>query len=210
MSIHPSRATLGSCFALLLASLMPLPSFAQIGNPAGMSPGIAESEPGTPAAGQLNTTDRLFVKLVGMGNAGEIELGKLADARAGHAGVKAFGRMVVQDHTSTANKLAGLAKQAGVAMPNEPDPEQKATRTRLEGLRGAAFDAAYLQSQLVDHQKTAQLLQWEIGAGQEASLQRLAVDALPIVLEHLQQVQALIAETSGTSLQGLAAVRGTR
>jgi putative membrane protein len=111
---------------------------------------------------------------------------------------------MAQDHSATATKLSAAAKPAGIPVPTAPGPDQKATRASLEGLQGAAFDAVYLQAQLIEHQKTVQLLEWEIGSGQEASLQRLAMETLPVVLDHLAMVQALIAETRGTVPQGLA------
>jgi putative membrane protein len=45
---------------------------------------------------------------------------------------------------------------------------------------------------LVEHQKTVQLLQWHMGAGQVAPLQQLAAQTLPTVLEHLAHVRQLI------------------
>jgi len=193
-----------NALAVLLPSLVAVPAMGQIGNPGGLDPATTESAPGTPAAGQANAADKLFVKLVGMGNAGEVDLGKLADANGSHAGVKAFARRMAQDHSATATKLSAAAKPAGIPVPTAPGPDQKATRASLEGLQGAAFDAVYLQAQLIEHQKTVQLLEWEIGSGQEASLQRLAMETLPVVLDHLAMVQALIAETRGTAPQGLA------
>ena len=67
--------------------------------------------------GQANATDKLFVKLVGMGNAGEVDLGTLAEANGSHAGVKAFGRRMAQDHSATATKLSTAAKPAGIPVP---------------------------------------------------------------------------------------------
>ncbi|NMG37015.1 DUF4142 domain-containing protein, partial [Azoarcus sp. TTM-91] len=89
--------------------------------------------------------------------------------------------------------------------PAMPQPDQVEAKKRLESLSGTAFNTEYLAVQLADHQKTAHLLEWEINAGQDPAVQQLAKDALPVVLEHLRQVQALIAETSGAPPQGLAA-----
>jgi putative membrane protein len=191
--------------ALSLALLSPA-AHAQFGNPAGMTPNHVEAQPGVPAPGQPNITDRLFVKLISMGNAGEIELGKLAQGRAGASSVKGFAQKMAQDHTSSGNRLAAVAKQLNLPVPAQPDPDQAATRRRLEGLQGAAFDAAYLQAQLVDHQKTIQLLQWEISNGQEAALQAFAKDTLPVVTEHLRMTQDLLSEVTATGPQGLGAV----
>ncbi|PAP99788.1 hypothetical protein CIT25_23255 [Mesorhizobium mediterraneum] len=37
--------------------------------------------------------------------------------------------------------------------------------------KSAAFDLAYISGQITDHQRTAQLLEWEIGSGQDTDLQ---------------------------------------
>lgn len=177
----------------------------QIGNPAGMTPGVPQSRPGVPAPNQPNTQDRLFVQLVGAGGLAETENGKLAETKAGSTTVKAFGHRMVEDHTNANEKLAGLAKKSGIPLPADAGPEHKAERARLEKLSAGAFDMAYLQGQLVDHQKTAQLLQWEIAFGQDAELQRFAMETLPTVLEHLQVVQGMLADLQGTAPQGLAA-----
>ena len=197
-----SRSALGA--VLLASAFAATPARAQFGNPAGMLPGTVEAQPGVPASGQPNVQDRLFIKLLGMGNAGEVDAAKLADSRASHSAVKAFARQMVKDHNDAGSKLAAVAKPFNIAVPNEPDPDQKVTRSRLEGLRGSAFDAAYLQAQLVDHQKTVLLLTWEISNGQEASVQAFAKETLPTVMGHLQHVQALLAEVTAAGPQGLA------
>lgn len=181
------------------------PALAQYGNPGFMLPGTVESQPGVPAPNQFNTVDRLFVKLVGMGNSGEVDLARLADGRASRSGTRDFARRMAHDHGNAAPRLAAVARSMNLPAANEPDPDQKATRSRLEGAQGAAFDMAYLQSQLIDHQKTVQLLQWEIGQGQDATLQTLAKELLPTVLDHLRQAQVLYGEATGAGPQGLAA-----
>jgi hypothetical protein len=40
--------------------------------------------------------------------------------------------------------------------------------------------------QTIEHQKTAQLLAWEIGQGEDEEMQRVATETLPTVLEHLR------------------------
>ena len=60
-----------------------------------------------------------------------------------------------------------------------------AGRSRPGG--SVASGLTYMRAQIVDHQKTSQLLQWEIGSGEDAEMQRFAADTLPTVLEHLAQ-----------------------
>ena len=92
---------------------------------------------------------------------------------------------MVEDHGKANDQLKGLAKDGGIALPDKLDPEHAAMQERLAGLSGAEFDHVYLAGQLADHQKTAQLLEYEIGSGQDADLKSFASETLPVVLDHL-------------------------
>jgi putative membrane protein len=89
------------------------------------------------------------------------------------------------------DKVMQLAKAHGVAVPKKPDPDQQAVRAQLEKLHGAQFDLAYINSQIGDHQMTAQLLEHEIGSGQDERTKALAMDALPTVMHHLEMARSL-------------------
>jgi putative membrane protein len=191
-------------FMLAGAGCAAMPAHAQFGNPGFQVPGTVQAQPGVPAPNPYNTVDRLFVKLLGAGNAGEVALAKLADAKASRTGTRGFARRMAQDHGQAAPRLAAVARTMNLPATPESDADQKATHARLEALQGPAFDAAYLQSQLIDHQKTVQLLVWQIGQGQDAALQAFAKELLPTVMDHLREAQALYAESTGAGLQGLA------
>src|SRR4051812_22455280 len=100
-----------------LAALGASPVLAQIGNPAGMTPSTPIVEPGTPAPGQPNTPDRLFVFLMGTGGLAEVQAAKLAGDKAGSDAVKGLAGMMVRDHAQANDKLAGLARQSGIPLP---------------------------------------------------------------------------------------------
>jgi putative membrane protein len=177
---------------------------AQIGNPAGMAPATPLAEPGKPASGYPNTQDRLFVHLMAAGGMAEVEAAKLASSKAAGP-VQGFANRMLQDHGPANEQLSRIAQQNQVPMPSRPDPDHRAMQEQLQALSGPAFERAYLQGQIVDHQKTAQLLQWEIAMGQDANLQRYAAATLPTVLQHLQTLQHLHASMTGAPPQGLAA-----
>jgi len=157
-----------------------------------------------PPPQQANNTDRLDATLVGGGGLAEVELAKLAQARAASDGVKQFADRMAADHGRGNARLAEAARAAGVPAPNEPTPDDKAMHERLAALQGRSFDVAYLQGQLVAHQKTATLLEWEIGQGQHADLRRHAAESLPVVMQHLALVQALLGEVTGALPAGVA------
>jgi len=78
--------------------------------------------------------------------------------------------------------------------------EQKAERENLSTMDPGQFDAEYMRAQVVDHQKTVQLFQWVIAAGENADLQRLATDMLPTILHHLQMAQAIVGKLTGAAI----------
>ena len=183
--------------AAALGALLTTPAGAQIGNPAGVEPGTLEAAPGKPAPHQANTQDRLFARLVAVGGMAEVDFAKLADEKAQHRSVKDFARRMVQDHSKANDQLKGLAKRSNIPLPSDFDPDQKNMRAELDNATGTAFDVAYMQGQVVDHQKTATLLQYEIGLGQDGDLQRFAVATLPTVLAHLEMARGILTELAG-------------
>jgi putative membrane protein len=77
-------------------------------------------------------------------------------------------------------------------------------RDQLQAMSGSDFDRTYLHGQIVEHQKTVQLLEWEINSGQDAGIKRFASETLPTVLQHLQMAQDLVTQITGQALQGAA------
>jgi putative membrane protein len=174
--------------------LVPIPAFAQFGNSGFLAPDTKMDAPGKPAPNQTNYTDRLFAQLVAAGGMAEVDLGKLAAGKTGQDKVKRFANRMVDDHSKGNDQLKSISEKSKIPLPDAPDPDHQKMRVDLEKLDGAPFDLAYLKAQVIDHQKTVQLLIWEIGQGQDADLQRFAKMTLPTVLEHLQMAKELQAE----------------
>ena len=182
-----------SLAALLLAGA----AAAQSGNPAVVTPGTPELAPGQPAPLTVNAADRLFMQQAAIGGMAEVALAELVLARSRDAEVEAFAGRMKADHSKANAELKGIADAAGVPLPTTLDAEHRAMREQLENLSGQAFDLAYLQGQLTDHQKSAQLLTYVIGSGQDPVLKTFAGKNLPVVLEHLDMVQELQAKLAG-------------
>jgi putative membrane protein len=168
--------------ASLLALLLgPAPPAIAQTPPAGTKP--AQPEAGAP---KLNDADRNFLRDAALGGMAEVELGKLAESKAQSDRVKAFARRMVEDHGKANDRLAALAKDAGSAPPSELDSEHQAIRKRLEGLSGIAFDRAYIDAQVAEHQTAAQLFEWEIAAAHNPAVKNFAATTLPIIHDHLE------------------------
>lgn len=196
-----------SLATLATLALLATPAAAQSGNPAGMQPGTPEIKPGVPKAHHPNTQDRLFIQLATNGGRAEVAMARLAQARATNGRVKELAKMMIEDHSKANDQLAELAKKADVPLPTALGRDHRVEQARLERMQGARFELAYVRAQLVNHQKTVQLLEWEILAGQDPALKQHASLTLPVVFHHLQMAQALVAELTATAPQGLAATR---
>jgi putative membrane protein len=129
-----------------------------------------------------------------------VELAKLAQQRARSNGVSAFAKQMIDDHGKTNARLTELAKQAGLNLPNEPAPDQQEVKQKLSVLDQGQFETEYMRVQVIEHQKTVQLLLWVIGSGENAALQHFASDALPGVLHHLQLAQGLVSNLTGAAV----------
>jgi putative membrane protein len=147
------------------------------------TPGI---ETGKLAPNHLSGPDKLFIRQASIGGQAEVELGKLAQQKGNSEAVRDFGKRMVSDHSKANDQLMRLHKDADSSTPKEPDPEHKRIREELNKASGKDFDLAYLASQIQDHQKTANLLLWEISSGQSAELTKYAADTLPTVMAHLE------------------------
>jgi putative membrane protein len=173
----------------LAFAVLAMPALGQNGNPAVMTPGTGADQP--------NNSDRNFARAAAAGGLAEVEFGKLAQQKGQSDAVKDFGGRMVEDHGKANDQLKALAKKDAIPLPEKLDPEHKAIHDRLAGLSGAAFDQAYVQAQVADHQSTAQLLEYEIGAGQDVDLKSFASQTLPIVLKHLEMAQHIQTDLAG-------------
>jgi len=178
-------------------TVLVLPAAAQIGNPAGADPATRQSAPGVPAPHTANTQDKLFAQLLSAGGLAEVEFGKIADGKAQSSSVKDFARRMVQDHSKTNEQLEKLAKQADIPLSGGLGPDEKAMKDELDRSSAGNFDLAYMQSQLIGHQKAIVLLQYEIGQGQNGELQRFAAESLPVVMGHLEMARIVMDQLTG-------------
>ena len=185
--------------AILLCGVAVGAHAANTGNPGGMladTPGIESARPATDHA---NAQDRLFVRQASLGGRAEADLGKLAQSRAQSKDVQSFGERMAADHAKANERLARLGREVNAEAPKGLDPADAAFRAELQREQGADFDQRYLAKQIGDHQRTLNLLQWELSYGQNESLKDYAKEQVPVVTEHLRQAQAAFAALTGSA-----------
>ena len=190
-----------SAIVAAILSLTTGSAVAQMGNPGFWGADTRMEKPGVPAPHQTNNTDRLFAQLAAAGGMAEIEFARMAGGKSDAKRVKDFADLIARDHGDANAKLKALAENAKIPLPREITPDHKQAKERLDGLDGRDYDIAYIKAQIVEHQKTAQLLAWEIGSGEDAALQRFAADTLPKVMHHLSLAIEIHAELTGAAIR---------
>jgi putative membrane protein len=144
-----------------------------------------------PASAALSSADRDFVQKAASGGMAEVQTAQLAQQRASSQQVKQFADRMIADHTQANTELQQIAEQENVTLPPQPTGKDAAAAKKLSGLNGAAFDKAYAQDELSDHQQDVALFRKEASSGQDPALKSFAQKTLPILQQHLQMAQAL-------------------
>jgi putative membrane protein len=191
-----------TALAFFLACAAALPAGAQsFGNPAGLAADTPGIETGDVSTKHANNTDRLFVRQAAIGGNAEVELSKAAQSNAQAQATRDFAQQMVKDHQAMNDRLLSVGGDLNPAIQKRQlDPEHEAISKDLQTKgKSSDFDREYLTAQVQDHQKTVQLLLWEIDNGQNADLVRFASDSLPTVMNHLEMAKARLMELSAAT-----------
>jgi putative membrane protein len=124
-------------------------------------------------------------------NRAEISLGNLADSNASDPSVKAFGRMMIQDHQDAQNYLDTVAENRNVVLPDGLNDEAITLRKSLSSLSGREFDSVYINSQVLMHMKADTLFTSFRDSTTDQGLKNYVNKYLPGILKHLQKADSL-------------------
>jgi putative membrane protein len=145
-----------------------------------------------PAPAPAPVDAQAFVVQATQSNTFEIVSSELALERSKHPAVRRIAEHLIRDHALAQQQLAAIAAEVGLKVP-EPslNSEQQAIVAELRDLWGKAFDAAYLQAQVVAHEQAIALF---VGfASNDANprpLRLFAIQTLPVLGRHLGEVRA--------------------
>lgn len=138
----------------------------------------------------LSKTDSTFVMKAAAGGMMEVDAGNIAQTNAMNDRVKAFGTMMVNDHSKANSELMSLAASRGITLPTELPADMKKHDEELAKLKGKAFDSHYMNMMLTDHKKD--IAEFEKAAkSSDADIQAFATRTLPTLKVHLDSAQAI-------------------
>jgi putative membrane protein len=154
-------------------------------------------------------------------NLKEVRLGEAAQTNSQNPDVQEFGRHMVRDHSRLNTRLAKIAQEEGVPLPDTNTfyipvaaPQQKQatqlmTETPQERLHdaqldvqslasksGAAFDEAYAAAMVKGHQEAMDKFQNASATLSDEPLKKYADRGLRVVKDHYEMAQKLDSEVS--------------
>ena len=151
------------------------------------------------ALAQGGPTDAQIAHIVVTANQVDIDAGKLAESKASHKDVKAFGKQMVTDHTGVNKQAQDLVKKLNIKREDNATSQSlkqggDANLAKLKGLTGNAFDKAYVDNEATYHQAVIDAMDKTlIPNAKNDELKGLLTKVRPAFvahLEHAKQMQA--------------------
>jgi len=120
----------------------------------------------------------------------EIEAGKLAQTKGTSADVKALGKMMVDQHTTSSEATKALAAKKTITLPMAlPEDAQEAVKDLNEEKAGADFDKKYADMMVEGHEKTIEKMQKASESAKDADIRMWAANMLPTLKKHLDHAK---------------------
>jgi putative membrane protein len=147
----------------------------------------------SPAPDQAATAhqDTKFLEKANQGSVDEIEIAQLVLKKSTNDDVKAFAQRMIDDHGKLLNDMKPFDNEAGLKVPEHPDAATEATKLKLDILKGAAFDKAYIKAMVDDHKKDLQEFQAEAKSTGYPAFRNAVEQGESVVREHLQMIDDL-------------------
>src|ERR1035437_7330628 len=153
--------------------------------------GLLLATPCAKAETKLCTADKGFFLAAAQGGMTEVKLGELAAQKGTRDDVKAFGQMMVKDHTAINDDLKALATQKGVTLPDSLDAKHQGMVEKMAALTSSEFDAAYVADMIKDHKMDAKDFKAESAKTKDADIKAFVDKSIPVVGEHLKRITAM-------------------
>lgn len=125
-----------------------------------------------------------FAMKAARGGMAEVQMGQMAADKATDPDVKAFASRMVTDHTKANDELHQLASTKGWTLPSDVDAKHRTTLNRLQKASGAAFDRAYMNAMVADHNADVAAFRSYSKTGVDTDLRTWAGTTLPTLVEH--------------------------
>jgi len=142
-------------------------------------------------------SDPQIAGIVVTANQIDVDAGKIAKSRSKNKEVQDFAQQMITDHTAVNKQAGALAKKLGVK-PEDSDTSKSLkkaaadTAKKLKALKGAQFDKAYVDNEVLYHQQVLDAIDKVlIPNADNAELKGLIEKVRPAIAAHLEHAKHL-------------------
>jgi uncharacterized surface protein with fasciclin (FAS1) repeats len=144
-----------------------------------------------PAEPTLTTEDQAFLVAAAQVAFGAIEQGRVATDRGVAPEVRAFGHRLIVDHFNQLVTQLALHEKYGVPVPGATSG-QVAALAALVNAPANAFDVAFLELQLTNHEQALALFTAAAQGADNSKVRHFAAAYVPVITKHLEMARALL------------------
>jgi putative membrane protein len=141
--------------------------------------------------------DAQIASIVVTANTVDIDAGKLAQTTSTNAEVKKFAERMITDHTGVNKSAVDLVTKLKVTPQDNPTSQSlksggESNVASLKALKGAAFDKAYIDHEVVYHQQVLDAVDKTLIPGaKNEELKALLVKVRPAFVAHLEHAKMI-------------------
>lgn len=180
-----------NAFGVRITSLLAVLAFTSVG-PMQAQDNVTQSAP--------DSTDQQFLSYAAEDNQAEIQLCLIAEKRAANPALKAFARLMVDDHAEVESRLAALADQLHFRLPDSIGEDGKRTLSELSALYDNEFELKFMQAQIGDHSEDIKKYAEEEAKTKNTRIRQFATETAPILQQHLALARAVNAQVGNHAI----------
>ena len=115
----------------------------------------------------------------------EVDLGNIARVKGQNARVKAFGEMMITDHSAANNQIKQLAAARNVEIPSRVSNEKADMIGKINKKELKDFDKAYIDMMVDDHKEDIKEFEEAAGKVTDTEVKQFINNTLPVLRRHL-------------------------
>ncbi|MDX3751607.1 DUF4142 domain-containing protein [Streptomyces sp. AK08-02] len=140
--------------------------------------------------GPLSALDRDFLTKVRLAGLWEQPAGQQAQFRGTTEAVRIAGRRLVEGHTFLDARVRDVASRLGLALPDQPNDQQREWLSIMNAAQGEDFDREFANLLRMAHGKVFSVVAQVRASTRNSLVRALADDANRTVLDHIQVLEA--------------------
>ncbi|MEU6316650.1 DUF4142 domain-containing protein [Streptomyces sp. NPDC047009] len=140
--------------------------------------------------GPLSALDRDFITRVRLAGLWELPAGQQAEQKGTTQAVRTAGEHLIEGHTFLDARVRDVAARLGLALPNQPNAQQRQWLSALDAAQGEEYDRDFANLLRQAHGKVLAVVAQVRATTRNSLVRVLADDANATVLDHIKVLEA--------------------